>query len=306
MRNIYDIFESRQEDLLDKEYNEIQEGYEEILIIEKQPVITLENLVYNNPEKKKLSVLMEEVEADQVNKTNGIIAKLKEQMKKVLQWIANMFKHYEKSFAEGANFVKSNDLNQYMLAIKKKNLAVNVNCHPNKSTLQKMQTICLRGINIDKFVTKRIRGNSNEIGEMSENEISSGDKTDNYLADLLKQFRFDKENLKEVDLRTVNILTIHNNLTLLPEANKKLNNIKSKVQKLYNNALRDVQQAAKEKIYNRNTGNKPIKASNELSFINAQLKKINERIRAYAKVMTMVFKEDYNLAKLIVSKGSGN
>ena len=48
-------------------------------------------------------------------------------------------------------------------------------------------------------------------------------------------------------------------------------------------------------MYNRNTGNKPIKASNELSFINAQLKKINERIRAYAKVMTMVFKEDYNL-----------
>ena len=32
---------------------------------------------------------------------------------------------------------------------------------------------------------------------------------------------------------------------------------------------------------------------------------INEQIRAYAKIMTMVFKEDYNIAKLIVSKATG-
>jgi hypothetical protein len=306
MKNIYDLFNDRQEDIFDEEYRQIQESSDELLILEKATTVTLEQLVYNNPEKKKLSVLMEEVEASEAKKTNDIIEKLKEQMRKVLEWISRMFKHYDKLFAEGASFVKNNDLNQYMLKLKSKGNTTLVNCHPSKSTFQKMQTICLRGINVDRFVTKRMRGNSNSVGEMANEELQSGDKTDNYLQSLLKQFRMDKENLQEINLTKVNILVIHNNLSMLPEANKKLEKIKSKVQRMYNNAINEARDSAREKVYNRNTGNKPVKADNELAFINAQIKKINERIRAYAKIMTMVFNEDYNLAKLIVSKATGN
>jgi hypothetical protein len=306
MKNMYDLFNERTELSFDEEYNSIQESSDELLLLEKQTTITLEELVYNNPEKKKLSVLMEEVEASETKKTNDIIEKLKEQMRKVLDWISRMFKHYDKLFAQGAAFVKNNDLNQHMVKLKSNRNDTMVNCHPSKSTFQKMQTICLRGINVDRFVTKRMRGNSNTVGEMANEELQSGDNTENYLNNLLKEFRMDKENLKEIKLNTVNVLVIHNNLTLLPEANKKLDNIKSKVQRMYNNAINEVRNSARENVYNRNTGNKPAKADNELAFINAQIKKINERIRAYAKIMTMVFNEDYNIAKLIVSKATGN
>lgn len=304
MKSIYDLFNDRQEDSFDEEYRQIQESSDELLLLDKVTTVTLEELVYNNPEKKKLSVLMEEVEANETKKTNDIIEKIKEQMRKVLDWITRMFKHYDKLFVEGANFVKNNDLNQCMIKLKKSGNNTRVKCHPSKSTLEKMQTICLRGINIDKFITKRIRGNSNVVGERANEELTSGDKTENYLQSLLKQFRMDEENLKETNITNINILVIHNNLSLLPEANKKLDNIKTKVQRMYNNAINEARESAREKAYNRNTGNKPVKADNELAFINAQIKKINERIRAYAKIMTMVFNEDYNLAKLIVSKAA--
>ena len=73
MRNIYDIMNERQEQMLDNEFFEIQEGYDEVLLLDEAPCVTLEQLVYNNPDKKKLSVLIEEAEAEQVNKTNNVI-----------------------------------------------------------------------------------------------------------------------------------------------------------------------------------------------------------------------------------------
>lgn len=299
MENIYELIKE-QEKIFDKEYKEIQEGYKELDIIEKSSVVTLEELVYNNPEKKKLSVLIEEAEANEISKTNELINKLKEQMKRVLNWIMSMFKHYDKLFAEGANFVKNNDLNAYMNKIKAKRINVTVTCHYQKPPFQRMQNECLREINIDRFVTKRMRGNSNSIGQQANENLASGDKTENFLNGLVKKYKLDKESLQEVDLTKINVLVIHNDLVTLPEANKKLNNIKSKVQKLYNQAINQVREDA------RNTKEKKaIKADNELAFINSQIKTLNERIRAYAKIMTMVFKEDYNIAKLIVSKANG-
>lgn len=299
MENIYELIKE-QEKIFDKEYKEIQEGYKELDIIEKSSVVTLEELVYNNPEKKKLSVLIEEAEANEISKTNELINKLKEQMKRVLNWIMSMFKHYDKLFAEGANFVKNNDLNAYMNKIKAKRINVTVTCHYQKPPFQRMQKECLREINIDRFVTKRMRGNSNSIGQQANENLASGDKTENFLNGLVKNYKLDKESLQEVDLTKINVLVIHNDLVTLPEANKKLNNIKSKVQKLYNQAINQVREDA------RNTKEKKaMKADNELAFINSQIKTLNERIRAYAKIMTMVFKEDYNIAKLIVSKANG-
>lgn len=299
MENIYDIIRE-QEKAFDKEYNEIQEGYNELLIIEKTAVVTLEDLVYNNPNKKKLSVLMEEVETNEITKTNSLVEKLKEQMKRVLNWIMNMFKHYEKLFEEGAKFVNTNDLNACMNRIKAKGIDVNVTWHSQKPPFQRMMSTCLRGINVDKFVLKRMRGNSDAVGDAANDHIASGDKTESYLNGLIKEFKLDKENLAETKITAINVLVIHNDLTTLPEANKKLNNIKSKVQKLYNNAINEVRDKARTK-----KENKAAKADNELAFINSQIKSINEQIRAYAKIMTMVFKEDYNIAKLIVSKATG-
>lgn len=299
MENIYELIKE-QEKIFDKEYKEIQEGYKELDIIEKSSVVTLEELVYNNPEKKKLSVLIEEAEANEISKTNELINKLKEQMKRVLNWIMSMFKHYDKLFAEGANFVKNNDLNAFMNKIKAKRINVNVTCHYQKPPFQRMQNECLREINIDRFVTKRMRGNSNSIGQQANENLASGDKTENFLNGLVKKYKLDKESLQEVDLTKINVLVIHNDLVTLPEANKKLNNIKSKVQKLYNRAINQVREDARNK-----KENKAMKADNELAFINSQIKTLNERIRAYAKIMTMVFKEDYNIAKLIVSKANG-
>lgn len=298
MENIYELIKE-QELIFDKEYKEIQEGYKELDIIEKASVITLEELVYNNPEKKKLSVLIEEVEANEISKTNELINKLKEQMKRVLNWIMSMFKHYDKLFAEGANFVKNNDLNQCMNKIKAKGINVNVTCHYSKPPFQRMKNECLREINIDRFITKRMRGNSDAVGQQANDELRTGDKTENYLNTLIKKFKMDKESLQEVNLTKINVLVIHNNLTTLPEANKKLNNIKNKVQKLYNNAINQVRADARTK-----KEKKAMKADNELAFINSQIKTLNERIRAYAKIMTIVFKEDYNIAKLIVNKAN--
>lgn len=299
MENIYDIIRE-QEKIFDQEYKAIQEGQNEILLIEKTAVVTLEELVYNNPEKKKLSVLMEEAESNEMVKTQSLVEKLKEQMQRVINWIMNMFKHYEKLFQEGANFVKNNDLNACMNKIKAKQMDVNVTWHSQKPPFQRMQATCLRGINFEKFVTKRMRGNSNAVGDAANDNLTSGDKTENYLASLIKEFKLDKENLAETKITAINVLVIHNDLTTLPEANKKLNNIKSKVQRLYNNAINEVRETARSK-----KEKKAAKADNELAFINSQIKSINEQIRAYAKIMTMVFKEDYNIAKLIVSKATG-
>lgn len=301
MRNIYDILNERQEALLDDEYESIQEGYNEVLLLEQETCVTLEELVYNNPEKKKLTVLIEEAEANQVNKTNGIIEKLKEQMKRVLQWLSNMFHHYEKAFAEGADFVNNNDLNQCMNKLKSKNMQVTVNYHPFKSPFKHMKTICMRGIKIDKFITKRAyNGADDAVGDASDENLSSGDQTENYLESLLKKFKFDKENLQEMNITKVNVILIHNNLSQLPDANKELERMKTKVQRMYNGAINDIKSRA-----NTNRDKKALNTGNELSFVNSQLKKINERIRAYAKIMTMVFKEDYNIAKLIVVKATG-
>lgn len=310
MKNIYDLFNDRQEDIFDEEYRQIQESSDELLILEKATTVTLEQLVYNNPEKKKLSVLMEEVEASETKKKTDIIEKLKEQMKKVLDWISRMFAHYDKLFAQGADFVKRNNLNEHMMTIRSKRIDVNVTWHPQKSTFQKMQNVCLNNISSDK-IEMQVNGKfthnlystriSNNLGEKANNTLSEGDKTENYLSSLLKKFKFDKENLRETKITDINVLVVHNNLTTLPEANKKLNNVKSRVQRAYNKAINQARE-------NANTANdkKANKADNKLATINASMKELNEEIRAYAKIMTMVFNEDYNLAKLIVSKATGN
>lgn len=310
MKNIYDLFNDRQEDIFDEEYRQIQESSDELLILEKATTVTLEQLVYNNPEKKKLSVLMEEVEASETKKKTDIIEKLKEQMKKVLDWISRMFAHYDKLFAQGADFVKRNNLNEHMMTIRSKRIDVNVTWHPQKSTFQKMQNVCLNNISSDK-IEMQVNGKfthnlystriSNNLGEKANNTLSEGDKTENYLNSLLKKFKFDKENLRETKITDINVLVVHNNLTTLPEANKKLNNVKSRVQRAYNKAINQARE-------NANTANdkKANKADNKLATINASMKELNEEIRAYAKIMTMVFNEDYNLAKLIVSKATGN
>lgn len=310
MKNIYDLFNDRQEDIFDEEYRQIQESSDELLILEKATTVTLEELVYNNPEKKKLSVLMEEVEASETKKKTDIIEKLKEQMKKVLDWIARMFKHYDKLFAQGADFVKRNNLNEHMMTIRSKRIDVNVTWHPQKATFQKMQNVCLNNISSDK-IEMQVNGKfthnlystkvSNNLGEKANNTLSEGDKTEDYLSSLLKKFKFDKENLRETKITDINVLVVHNNLTTLPEANKKLNNVKSRVQRAYNKAINQARENA-----NTTNDKKANKADNKLAMINASMKELNEEIRAYAKIMTMVFNEDYNLAKLIVSKATGN
>ena len=253
---------------------------------------------------------MEEVEASETKKKTDIIEKLKEQMKKVLDWISRMFAHYDKLFAQGADFVKRNNLNEHMMTIRSKRIDVNVTWHPQKSTFQKMQNVCLNNISSDK-IEMQVNGKfthnlystriSNNLGEKANNTLSEGDKTENYLSSLLKKFKFDKENLRETKITDINVLVVHNNLTTLPEANKKLNNVKSRVQRAYNKAINQARE-------NANTANdkKANKADNKLATINASMKELNEEIRAYAKIMTMVFNEDYNLAKLIVSKATGN
>lgn len=306
MHNIYDIFKDEEELALDKEYYGIQESLDTLL--EEPVIVTLEELVYNNPEKKKLSVLIEEVEAAKEKNKTDIVEKLKAQMQRVLNWIMNIFKHYDKTFQEGANFVKNNDLNQCMLKIKQRQINVLVTWHPNRPSFQKIQTICMRDINMDKTVMNLTGANhqhlrtvkkSSRIGGAAEQELASGDKTEDYFQGMLSQFKLDKANLKETKLTAVNVLVIHNNLVAMPEANRKLQQVKSKVQRMYNLAINRARNDA------NGSETRGIKADNKLSDINAQMKGINEAIRAYAKLMKMVFNEDYNLAKLIVAKATG-
>lgn len=306
MYNIYDIFKDEEELALDKEYYGIQESLDTLL--EEPVIVTLEELVYNNPEKKKLSVLIEEVEAAKENNKLAIVEKLKAQMQRVLNWIMNIFKHYDKAFQEGANFVKRNDLNQCMIKIKQRQINVLVTWHPNRPSFQKIQTICMRDINMDKTVMNLTGANhqhlrtvrkSSKIGGAAEQELASGDKTEDYFQGMLRQFKLDKANLKETNLTAVNVLVIHNNLVAMPEANRKLQQVKSKVQRMYNLAINRARSDA------NGSEARGIKADNKLSDINAQMKGINEAIRAYAKLMKMVFNEDYNLAKLIVAKANG-
>lgn len=306
MHNIYDIFKDEEELALDKEYYGIQESLDTLL--EEPVIVTLEELVYNNPEKKKLSVLIEEVEAAKEKNKMDIVEKLKAQMQRVLNWIMNIFKHYDKAFQEGANFVKNNDLNQCMIKIKQKQINVLVTWHPNRPSFQKIQTICMRDINMDKTVMNLTGANhqhlrtvkkSSRIGGAAEQELASGDKTEDYFQGMLSQFKLDKANLKETKLTAVNVLVIHNNLVAMPEANRKLQQVKSKVQRMYNLAINRARNDA------NGSETRGIKADNKLSDINAQMKGINEAIRAYAKLMKMVFNEDYNLAKLIVDKANG-
>ena len=307
MHNIYDIFEDEQEKMFDEEYNGIQESYNEIIL--DLPIENiLESLVYNNPEKKKLSVLIEEAEATETNNIQKIVEKLKAQMQRVLNWIMNMFKHYDKLFQEGANFVKNNDLNQCMNKIKSNRINVDVTWHARRPTFQNINTICTRNLQVDKWAMSiegkttvhTTMGASNRMAGRAETELASGDKTEGFLNDMLHQFKLDKENLVETKITAINVLVIHNNLVSMPEANRKLNQIKSKLQNVYNRAINNVRSTA-----NTTKEKKAIKADNKLSHINAMMKDINERIRAYAKIMSIIFKEDYNLAKLIVAKANG-
>ena len=49
MKDIYEILENRKEAMLDEEYYNIQEGYDDLCKLENEIVVTLEVLVYYNP-----------------------------------------------------------------------------------------------------------------------------------------------------------------------------------------------------------------------------------------------------------------
>ena len=102
--------------------------------------------------------------------------------------------------------------------------------------------------------------------------------------------------MKEIRLTQLNTITIHNNLTALPEANKHLESIKTKVQNVYTSAINSI----------RNKGDsendkKANRANNELKMINSNMRKINEQIRGYAKIMNTIFDEEYGAAKALIS-----
>ena len=300
MRNIYDIFESRQEDLLDAEFEQIQEGYEDILILEKQAVVTLESLVYNNPEKKKLSVLMEEAEANETMKTNNIVNKLREQMKRVINWIMNIFKFQQKMIDEGVKLVKSVDLNQCMVKIKRKGGNIpTIKYHPRKPPFEKIRSVTTK--RIEKAISKVKHHHSNMVARSGyENEMED-DYEDDRLENNLVQFKLDKENLEDVRLDTINIMNIENTLLALPAANKYLTNVKNKVQDAYNKSINSLRNDHADDTKKREGK----KATNSLKTVNKYMKIANERIRAYSKLMSIIFKEEYGAAKKIIALSRG-
>lgn len=299
MKNIYDIFESRQEDLLDAEFEKIQEGYEELLILEKETVVTLENLVYNNPEKKKLSVLMEEAEVNETMKNNNIINKMREQMKKVLAWIMNIFKFQQKMIDEGVKLVKSVDLNQCMVKIKRKGNAPTIKYHPRKTPFDKIRTDCVK--RMDKAISKIKHHSSNRAFLAVEDNAMSDIDDEDRLENNLKSYRLTKEDLEEVRLDTLNTIAIENTLLALPAANKHLQTVKNKVQDAYNKAINSVRNDHSDDTKNRHVK----KGSRELNKVNIWFKAANERIRAYSKLMSIIFKEEYGAARKIVAVAKG-
>lgn len=295
MRNIYELFESKIEEELDEEYFRIQESLDEFLIIEKSIYenALIENIIYDNPEKKRLDVLLEEAE---VQKKNNIIDKLIEQMKRVLKWIGDIVMKHSEIFDAGAEFVKNNDLNKAMLQIKSITKVPTIEFHPNKTAFPAIRSNRMSLIKMTLRQAKNHQGAFKNSVADKYNSKDDTESTDHQQA--LVKFKLDDENRRDVPLTSINVVSLMTNLNALPSANKELNAIKNQVKDVYNKAINSIRNTA-------TTDKKSGKADNELAFVNARIREINEGIRSYAKIMRMVYTEDLNAAKSIINVANG-
>lgn len=292
MKNIYDIFDARREEMVESEYQEIQEFY----ITEEE---MFENLLYVSYDSNKLRIIKEEAEESVETSKNGIIKKLTEQMKRVIKWILHMVGIYREKFEAGARFVKKYDLNKCVVKIRNGENDKMIEYHPNKMAFPSIQSKCLN--NIHRLINDT-RAHSIKLRpeDYDDGDVNQEDEDEKYLNVLLETFRLSDKHKKEIKLSQVNVIAVHNILTELPDANKKLEGLKAKVQNVYNHAINNIRQKGdtdKEKKSNR--------ANNELKMINSNMRKINEQIRGYAKVMTILFNEEYGVAKALVSAATG-
>ena len=108
-------------------------------------------------------------------------------------------------------------------------------------------------------------------------------------------------NPEDVRIDTINIMNIENTLLALPAANKYLTNVKNKVQDAYNKSINDLRNDHSDDTRKRQ-GNK---ATKSLKTVNKYMKIANERIRAYSKLMSIIFKEEYGTAKKIIAISKG-
>jgi len=315
MDNIQEIFNRLQHEVLEEEYNSVNKSYDEYIILEREIYTNslIETMVYNNPEKKRLDILLEEAEE---KKERDVFKWIMDQMKKVLNWITNIFNHQQALFQKGADLVAANDLNQAMLRIRSKHVNATVKYHNQKPTFQTIKGTCSNKINntIASCKSKVLNATAARIWSY-EDILDREDLESTFLDNFRKKLRLRDEDANEIQITQINVLNIHNTLTMLPKANKDLENIKRKVEDLYKklaNKMRD--KAGKRSIAGTGVSTtinnyvnekKAENANDSLSRINGLMKKINEMIRAYSKVLTLVFKEDFKAAKAIVNLANG-
>lgn len=297
MRNIYELFESKIEEELDAEYFSIQESLDEFLIMEEAVYKStlIENLIYDNPDKKRLDVLIEEAE---VQAKNNIIDKLIEQMKRVLKWISDIVTKHTDIFDAGVEFIKNNDLNRMMQKLKASGKNYAVTCHPNKTAFPAIRNNRISLIKINIRMAKNANGGSFK-NSASEKYNSSEDTEATDHQQALVKFKLDDENVKEVPITSLNVVSIMTNLNALPSANRELKNFQNQVKDVYNKMINKIRNSG-------TTDKKAVKGENNMAFLNARIREINESIRSYAKIMRMIYNEDFSIAKSIVRLAGGN
>lgn len=292
MKNIHEIFESRQEESLEYDYQQIQEFF----ITEEE---MFENLLYVTYDSSKLQVIKEEADESIRSNKKGVISKLTEQMNRVIKWILKMVGLYREKFEKGARLVKKYDLNKCMNKIRNNGKDGTINYHPNKVAFQSISNKCVNNINRLISDTK-IHSIKMRPGDYDDSSVDQNTEDEKYLTSLLNEFKLSENHMKEIKLTQLNTINIHNTLTALPDANKKLENIKTKVQNVYTSAINNIRSKGdtqKEQKANR--------ANNELKMINSNMRKINEQIRGYAKIMNKIFDEEYGAAKALISAATG-
>lgn len=313
MGNIYDIFNNLQHNVLNEEYNSINNSFDEYKIFEREIYSNslMENIIYNNPEKKRLDVLLEEVTE---KKETDLFKWITEQMKKVMNWIMNIFNHQKALFQKGADLVASNDLNKLMINLKTKKVTDTIKYHSQKPTFQTVKSTCSNKINktINSCKSKLINNTLTHVFTY-EDIIDKEDLESTFLDNFRKKLRLTDEDLNEVRITQLNVLNIHNTLSLLPKANSEIESIKRKVEDLYKKLANQMKNKASKQAHvginqthkDARTENKAEAASNSMNRINGLMKKINELIRAYSKILTLVFKEDYKAAMSIINLANG-
>ena len=313
MDNIQEIFNRLQHEVLEEEYNLVNKSYDEYIILEREIYTNslIETMVYNNPDKKRLDILLEEAEE---KKERDIFKWIMEQMKKVLNWIMNIFHHQQELFQQGADLVASNDLNQAMMRIRSKHVNATVKYHNQKPTFQTIKGTCSNKINKTIASCKsKILNNTVARVWSYEDILDREDLESTFLDNFRKKLKLRDEDANEIQITQINVLNIHNTLSMLPKANKDLENIKQKVEDLYKKLATKMRNKASKRstaglggeMTNHFTEKKAENANDSLSRINGLMKKINEMIRAYSKVLTLVFKEDFKAAKAIVNLANG-